>query len=120
LCAVLAGAASVTAIADWLHDLDDIARARLGLRRGVPATTTIRAEWLIENLVHHVRDVIFREDSYQARTGTDPAVMATLRNASNGFHRTCGGTSSARATRRANRRPHDLITAVISGNPRTQ
>ena len=26
----------------------------------------------------------------------------------------------ARATRRANRRPHDLITAVISNNPRTQ
>src|SRR5947207_8710254 len=40
VCAVLAGASSVTAIADWLHDLDDIARARLGLIRVVPATTT--------------------------------------------------------------------------------
>jgi predicted transposase YbfD/YdcC len=39
----------------------------------------IRREWLIENLVHHVRDVTFREDSHQARTGTGPAVMATLR-----------------------------------------
>jgi hypothetical protein len=41
VCAVMAGATSVTAIADWLHDLDDIARARLGFRRGVPATTTM-------------------------------------------------------------------------------
>ncbi|GIF02144.1 ISAs1 family transposase [Paractinoplanes rishiriensis] len=41
VCAVMAGATSVTAIADWLHDLDDISRARLGFRRGVPATTTM-------------------------------------------------------------------------------
>ncbi|WP_203791710.1 ISAs1 family transposase, partial [Paractinoplanes rishiriensis] len=80
----------------------------------------IRAEWLIENLVHYVRDVTFREDSHQARTGNGPAVMATLRNTSIGFHRTSGDTNIARATRRANRRPHDLITAVISGNPTTQ
>lgn len=80
----------------------------------------IRAEWLIENQVHHTRDVTFREDSHQARTGNGPAVMATLRNTSIGFHRASGDTNIARATRRANRRPHDLITAVISGNPRTQ
>ncbi|WP_370321574.1 transposase family protein, partial [Actinoplanes sp. ATCC 53533] len=41
VCAVLAGATSVAAIADWLHDLDDIARARLGFVRGMPATTTM-------------------------------------------------------------------------------
>jgi len=80
----------------------------------------IRREWLIENLVHYVRDVTFREDSHQARTGNGPAIMATLRNTAIGFHRTSGETNIARATRRANRRPHDLITAVISNNPRTQ
>ena len=79
-----------------------------------------RAEWLIENLVHHVRDVTFREDSHQARTGNGPAIMATLRNTAIGFHRASGDTNIARATRRANRRPHDLITAVTSSNPRTQ
>lgn len=80
----------------------------------------IRREWLIENLVHHVRDVTFREDSHQARTGNGPAVMATLRNTAIGYHRTNGQTNIARATRRANRRPHDLITAVTSSDPRTQ
>ena len=62
----------------------------------------------------------FREDSHQARTGNGPAVMATLRNTAIGFHRASGDTNIARATRRANRRPHDLITAVTSSNPRTQ
>ncbi|MBT8227732.1 MAG: hypothetical protein HKP61_02935 [Dactylosporangium sp.] len=46
--------------------------------------------------------------------------MATLRNASIGYHRTNGDTNIARATRRANRRPHDLITTVTSGYPRMQ
>jgi hypothetical protein len=41
VCAVAAGACSVAAIADWLHDLDDIARARLGFVRGTPAMTTM-------------------------------------------------------------------------------
>jgi hypothetical protein len=41
VCAVMGGASSISAISDWLHDLDDIARARLGLMRRVPATTTM-------------------------------------------------------------------------------
>lgn len=80
----------------------------------------IRQEWLIENRVHHVRDVTFREDLHQARTGTGPAVIATLRNTAIGYHHTTGEANIARATRRANRRPHDLITAVTSSNPTTQ
>ena len=79
-----------------------------------------RSEWLIENRVHYVRDVTFREDLHQARNGNGPAVMATLRNTAIGFHRASGDTNIARATRRSNRRPHDLITAVTSSNPRTQ
>jgi predicted transposase YbfD/YdcC len=79
-----------------------------------------RREWLIENLVHYVRDVTFREDLHQARTGTGPAIIATLRNTAIGYHRTNGETNIARATRRASRRPHDLITAVTSSDPRTQ
>ncbi|WP_406036495.1 hypothetical protein OG799_18695 [Micromonospora sp. NBC_00898] len=70
--------------------------------------------------MHHVRDVTFREDLHQAHTGTGPAVIATLRNTEIGYHRTNGATNIARATRRANRRPHDLIDAVTSSNPRTQ
>jgi predicted RNA polymerase sigma factor len=69
--------------------------------------------------MHHVRDATFREDLHQARTGNGPAVLVTLDNSAIGYHRTTGATKIARATRRVNRRPHDLITAVTSGYPRT-
>jgi predicted transposase YbfD/YdcC len=80
----------------------------------------IRRHWHIENRIHHVRDVTFREDLHQARIGTGPAVIATLRNTAIGYHRTNGEANIARATRRANRHPHDLITAVTSSYPTTQ
>ncbi|WP_344617631.1 histidine kinase [Dactylosporangium salmoneum] len=80
----------------------------------------IRRYWHIENRLHHVRDVTFREDQHQARTGTGPAVIATLRNTAIGYHRTSNATNIARATRRANRRSHDLIDAVTSAYPTTQ
>ena len=80
----------------------------------------IRRHWHIENMIHHVRDVTFREDLHQARTGTGPAVIATLRNIAIGYHRTAGATNIARATRQANRRSHDLIAVVTSSYPRTQ
>jgi predicted transposase YbfD/YdcC len=82
--------------------------------------TWIRRHWHIENRLHHVRDVTYREDLHQARTSNGPAVIATLRNTAIGWHRTTGATNIARATRHANRRSHDLITAVTSSNPRTQ
>ena len=79
-----------------------------------------RREWHIENRIHWVRDVTFREDAHQARTGTGPAVAAVLRNTAIGFHRSNGEPNIARATRRANRRPQDLIDAVTRSYPITQ
>nr|WP_239096021.1 ISAs1 family transposase [Micromonospora lutea] len=79
-----------------------------------------RSEWHIENRLHYVRDVTLREDAHQTRTGNGPTVFATLRNTPIGYHRTNGATNIAEATRRANRRPHDLIDAVTRRNPTTQ
>jgi DDE_Tnp_1-associated len=41
VCAVLAGASSFAAIADWLYDLDEPAQVRLGFTRGVPTGTKV-------------------------------------------------------------------------------
>jgi predicted transposase YbfD/YdcC len=79
-----------------------------------------RREWHIENRLHWVRDVTLREDAHQARTGNGPAVAAVLRNTAIGFHRSNGETNIARATRRANRRPNDLIDAVTSSKTTMQ
>lgn len=79
-----------------------------------------RLGWHIENRLHWIRDVTFREDDHRAHTGNGPAVAAVLRNTAIGFHRGNGETNIARTTRRANRRPHDLITTVTSSYPTTQ
>ena len=42
VCAVLAGARSYVAIAEWAHDLTPVMRLRLGVRRSAPSESTIR------------------------------------------------------------------------------
>jgi predicted transposase YbfD/YdcC len=79
-----------------------------------------RSEWHIENRLHWIRDVTLHEDAHQARTGNGPAVAAVLRNTAIGYHRTNGQPNIARATRHADRRSHDLVTAVTSSTPTTQ
>ncbi|WP_233527480.1 ISAs1 family transposase [Micromonospora craniellae] len=41
VCAVMAGASSIAAITDWLHDLDERAQERLGFTAGVPVGSTV-------------------------------------------------------------------------------
>ena len=80
-----------------------------------------RREWHIENKLHWIRDVTFREDAHQARTRNGPAVAAVLRNTAIGWHRIHGESNIARATRRSGRRPGDLVAAVTSSSfPTTQ
>lgn len=41
-----------------------------------------RRHWTVENRLHYVRDVTFREDASQVRTGNAPRTTATFRNLS--------------------------------------
>jgi predicted transposase YbfD/YdcC len=59
----------------------------------------IRQHWQIEAL-HHIRDVTYREDASQVRTGSGPAVMAALRNLAISILKLCGWTNIAQANRR--------------------
>jgi hypothetical protein len=45
----------------------------------------------------------------RSRSGTGPAITATLRNTAIGWHRINGETNIARANRRADRRSNDLL-----------
>ncbi|HZN17083.1 MAG TPA: ISAs1 family transposase [Micromonosporaceae bacterium] len=58
-----------------------------------------RAHWVVENRLHWVRDVTFREDSSQLRTGTAPRALATFRNLSISAFRLAGRANIAHARR---------------------
>ncbi len=72
----------------------------------------VRGQWTIENKVHWVRDVTFREDASRVRTGPRPRIMATLRNLAIGLIRQAGYTKIA-ATIRKIRYDTALLLAIL-------
>ncbi len=69
----------------------------------------VRGHWSIENSVHWVRDVTYREDASRARTGNAPAVLAAIRNAVTTALRLAGALSIAAARRTAALDPHTVV-----------
>jgi len=69
------------------------------------AAELTRNHWQIENTLHWVRDVTFREDASRIRTGQGPRVMATLRNLAIGLLQQAGRTDIAAALRWMHRDP---------------
>lgn len=71
-----------------------------------------REHWHIENKLHYVRDVTYREDKSQVRAGKIPQVMAALRNAAIGLIRMSGATNIAAACRRYAAQPGLALAAL--------
>jgi len=71
-----------------------------------------REHWHIENKLHYVRDVTYREDKSQVRTGNIPEVMAALRNAAITLMRVAGATNIAAACRRYAAQPGLAMAAI--------
>ncbi|MGH3929022.1 MAG: hypothetical protein ACRDTF_03485 [Pseudonocardiaceae bacterium] len=66
----------------------------------------------IEDKIHWVRDVTFREDASQIKTAARPRVMATLRNLAIGLIRQAGHTKIAAAIRKIHNDPCLLFTIL--------
>jgi predicted transposase YbfD/YdcC len=79
--------------------------------------TYVRSHWSIENKIHWVRDVTFREDASRVRTDSRPRIMTTLRNLAIGLIRQAGHTRIAATIRKIRNSPH-LIYALM-GLPTT-
>lgn len=79
---------------------------------GEHLATYVRSHWAIENKIHWVRDVTFREDFSRVRTDSRPRVMATLRNLVIGLIRQAGHTRIAATIRKIKNNPH-LIYALM-------
>jgi predicted transposase YbfD/YdcC len=74
--------------------------------------TYVRGHWSIENRLHWVRDVTFREDASQIKTGPRPRIMATLRNLVIGLIRHAGHTKIAATIRKIKNSPPLLLTIL--------
>jgi predicted transposase YbfD/YdcC len=77
----------------------------------------VRGHWTIENKVHWVRDVTFREDASRVRTGSRPRIMVTLRNLAIGLIRQAGYTKIAATIRKIKHDPALLIAVLGLQNP---
>ncbi len=77
----------------------------------------VRGHWTIENKVHWVRDVTFREDASRVRTGPRPRIMATLRNLAVGLIRQAGYTRIAATIRRIRYDTALLLSILGLSNP---
>ena len=72
----------------------------------------VRRHWRIENQIHYVRDVTFREDYSRVRTAGRPRVMATLRNLVIGLIRQAGHRKIAAVIRKIKYDNHLLLTIL--------
>jgi hypothetical protein len=72
----------------------------------------VRRHWSIENKIHYVRDVTFREDASRVRTASRPRIMTTLRNLAIGLIRQAGYTRIAPVIRKI-RYDSRLLLAVL-------
>ena len=81
--------------------------------------TYVRGHWSIENRLHWVRDVTFREDASQIKTGSRPRIMATLRNLVIGLIRQAGHTRIAPTIRKIKNSP-PLLLSILGLRPSPQ
>jgi predicted transposase YbfD/YdcC len=79
VCAVLAGARTFTAIAEWAHDLPVGVRVRLGLRRRSPSESTIRRVLQAVDADALDRVVSAWLMARAARSAATPAAVARVR-----------------------------------------
>ena len=77
----------------------------------------VRGHWTIENKVHYVRDVTYREDASRVRTGPRPRIMATLRNLAIGLIRQAGYAKIAATIRKIKHDTALLITVLGLNSP---
>lgn len=75
----------------------------------------VRGHWAIENSIHWVRDVTYREDASRVRTGNAPAVLAAIRNTVTTALRLAGAVNIAAARRATTLDPTGIIQLFTRG-----
>jgi predicted transposase YbfD/YdcC len=83
-----------------------------------PASLTgpvIRSHWAIENSLHWVLDMVFRDDECRVRTDHAPANFAAIKHMALNILRKAPGKNSLRARRKAAGWDDDFLASLVTG-----
>jgi predicted transposase YbfD/YdcC len=75
----------------------------------------VRSHWAIENSLHWVLDMVFRDDECRVRTDHAPANFATIKHMAQNLLRNAPGKSSLRSRRKAAGWDDDFLANLIAG-----
>ena len=84
----------------------DLAAAQLG--------PIIRSHWAIENSLHWVMDMVFRDDEYRLRTDHAPANFTTIKHMAQNLIRRDPGKDSLRLRRKVAAWDDDFLASLIT------
>jgi predicted transposase YbfD/YdcC len=74
----------------------------------------IRGHWAVENSLHWVLDMTFREDECRLRSGNAPANLAVIRHMAHNLIRRAPGKQSLRARRKAAGWDDDFLASLVA------
>ena len=74
----------------------------------------VRSHWGVENGLHWVLDMVFRDDECRVRTGHAPANFATIKHMASNLLRRGKGKHSMRSSRRIAAWDEDFLYALLT------
>lgn len=77
--------------------------------------TIIRSHWAVENSLHWVMDMVFRDDECRVRTDHAPANFTTLKHMAHNLFRRAPGKDSMRLRRKVAAWDDDFLASLIMG-----
>jgi predicted transposase YbfD/YdcC len=75
----------------------------------------VRSHWSVENSLHWVMDMLFRDDECRVRTDHAPANFAAIKHMAQNLLRHAPGTSSLRSRRKAAGWDDDFLASLVVG-----
>jgi predicted transposase YbfD/YdcC len=75
----------------------------------------VRSHWAIENSLHWVMDMVFRDDECRVRTEHAPANFTTIKHMAHNLLRRAPGKTSLRSRRKAAGWDDDFLASLITG-----
>ena len=75
----------------------------------------VRSHWSVENSLHWVMDMVFRDDECRVRTDHAPANFAAIKHMAQNLLRNAPGKSSLRSRRKAAGWDDDFLASLIAG-----